>query len=324
MSLAIPDGVVLVTGATGFLGANLVRSLVADGAEVHVLVRSGARLDRLGTEPAVKVWHGDITDVAAVTACFVGARPSTVFHLAGHTAARRSPTDREQGLQALQVNLHGALHMLHAAEACGAPVQRFVRIGGLEEYGAGPTPSREDQRERPRSPYSASQVAATHWCQMMQPHLAFPVVTLRPSLVFGPGQSTDFLIPALIDSLLQGRRFATTAGAQSRDLVFVDDAVGAMRAAVSADGLRGAVINVSSGGNFIIREVVSTIADMLNARDLLDIGVAPEREGDLACLTGDPSEAERLLGWRATTSLRDGLQLTIDWHKDQLMKARGA
>lgn len=322
MNPVIPDGAVLVTGATGFLGATLVRSLVADGAEVHAFVRPGGRVAQMRALPAVKVWYGDVTDVEAVRACFEQARPTTVFHLAGHTAARHTATDRRQGLEALQVNLHGVINLLHAAEDCGGHVRRFVRLGGLEEYGAGPSPSHESQRERPRSPYSASQVAATHWCQMMQPHLSFPVVTLRPSLVYGPGQSSNFLIPALIGSLLQGRRFATTAGTQSRDLVYVGDAIAAMRAAAGVEELRGEVINVSSGQNFVIREVVSMVADLLGARHLLDQGAAAERVGDLACLTGDTAEAERLLGWRATTSLSDGLERTIAWHKEQLLKAR--
>ncbi|MDZ4760267.1 MAG: SDR family NAD(P)-dependent oxidoreductase [Alphaproteobacteria bacterium] len=318
----IPDGPVLVTGASGFLGAHLVRSLVSDGADVHALIRSGARLDRLGAQAGVTVWRGDITDAEAVKSCLGEMRPSTIFHLAAHTAARRAPADREQALQALQVNLLGVINMLHGAEASGAPVQRFVRLGGLEEYGAGPSPSCEAQRERPRSPYSASQVAATHWCQMIQPSLAFPVVTLRPALTFGPGQSTDFLIPALIDALLEGRRFATTAGNQSRDLVFVEDAIDALRAAAIADGLHGAIINVGSGLNFVIRDVVAMVADILDAHALLDIGGAAEREGDLACLAGDPAEAERLLGWRVTTSLRDGLRLTIDWRRSSLSGVR--
>ncbi len=315
MSQALPDGPVLVTGASGFVGAHLVRSLLEDGAEVHVLARPGARLDRLGAEPQVRVWRSDITDAKAVASCFEDVQPIAVFHLAADTAARRSPSDRDQGLRALQVNLNGLINMLSGAVASGAPVRQFLRLGGLEEYGAGPTPSREDQREQPRSPYSVSQVAATHWCQMVQPNLAFPVVTLRPALIFGPGQSSDFLIPGLIDALLQGRRFATTGGRQSRDLIFIADAISAIRAAGGKEGLRGAVINVSSGRHYVIRDVVSMIADMLGAQDLLDIGAIPEREGDLAFLAGDPSEAERRLQWRANTSLQEGLRLTIDWHR---------
>lgn len=309
------SGPVLVTGASGFIGAHLVRNLLKDGIEVHVFARRGARLDRLGSEPQVTVWHGDITDADAVESCFKNVLPTAVFHLAADTAARRAPSDRDQGLRALQVNLYGLINMLNGAVSSGAPLQQFLRLGGLEEYGAGPTPSREDQREEPRSPYSVSQVAATHWCRMMQPTLAFPVVTLRPALIFGPGQSSDFLIPALIEALLQGRRFATTEGRQCRDLIFVDDAIRAIRAASGTDGLHGAVVNVSSGRHYVIRDVVSMIADMLSARRLLDIGLVPERQSDLAFLTGDPCKAQQQLQWQASTSLADGLKTTIEWYK---------
>src|SRR5439155_5299425 len=130
---------------------------------------------------------------------------------------------------------------------------------GLEEYGSGPAPFVESQREAPRSAYSASQVAGTHLVQALQPSLPFAAVTLRPTLIYGPGQSTDFLIPALIEALLGGRPFALSEGRQRRDLLHIDDLVTAMLAASSGEGMAGEVINVASGTARQIRTVARAV-----------------------------------------------------------------
>ena len=119
--------------------------------------------------------------------------------------------------RALRVNLDGTLAVLRAVQEASHDVAAVVRAGGLEEYGAGPTPYREGQREAPISPYSASQVAATHFCQMLQPDTAAAIITLRPALVYGPGQGGDFFIPSLIRSCLANVPFDMTSGVQGRD-----------------------------------------------------------------------------------------------------------
>lgn len=320
--MAAVTNVALVTGATGFLGSHLAASLAADGVVVHVLVRKGADLSRLrGIAPAPVYWTGDLTDPASLERCCRGARPDVIYHLAGDTAGRRFDGDWAHVNPTLAVNLIGTLNLLRAAAVSPAPPRTVVRVGGLEEYGAGSAPYDEAQREMPRSPYSASQVAATHWCQMLQPHLGFDVVTLRPALVYGPAQSPDFLIPALIRALLLRWRFPLTDGLQRRDLIHVEDFVAAARAALGASGLGGEVINVASGEGHRIRDVAALIARLLEAEELLDIGAAPSRVGDVENLVADPRRAERLLGWRPRIPLEDGLRRTIAWYRDHLTRS---
>src|SRR5439155_23050557 len=106
--------------------------------------------------------------------------------------------------------------------------------GGLEEYGTAPTPYDEFQREAPISPYSASQVATAHYVGVLQHHTMARIVTLRPALVYGPDQSTDFFIPSLIVSCLRGATFDMTDGTQGRDLLYIDDLVDAIVLAATA------------------------------------------------------------------------------------------
>ena len=159
----------LVTGASGFIGSHLVARLLREGAEVHVLQRGDAPGPRLRPMLArLRVWHADVTDGASVHAAFEGAAPDLVVHLAADTTVRRLHEGWAGVTRSIRVNLEGTLALVRETLEARHPVSVFVRAGGLEEYGTGATPYVETQREQPISPYSASQVAATHYCEMLQ------------------------------------------------------------------------------------------------------------------------------------------------------------
>lgn len=318
-------GSVLVTGATGFLGSHLTRRLSAQGRPVHVLARPDSDFRRLGDiANRLTVWTGDMTDFASVLAACRGARPETIFHLAGDTGLRAFSGDWASVERAATTGIGGLMRLLQAASEAAPELRCLVRAGGLEEYGAGPSPFVETQREAPCSPYSFAQAAGAHLCQMMQPYLPFAVVTLRPTLIYGPEQSSGFLIPSLIHALLRGRRFTLTEGRQRRDLLHVDDFVSAALAAAEQDDLRGAVLNIASGEGHAIRDIATRIAEMLDATALLDVGGAPERPTEIFDLVGDATSARIRLGWRPQVSLDEGLARTIGWHREQLAQEAAA
>ena len=312
-------GSVLVTGATGFLGSHLTRRLLAQGRQVHVLARPDSDFRRLrDCRSRLTVWSGDMADAASLRAACRGARPETIFHLAGDTSLRAFSGDWASLERAATTGLGGLMNLLQAAREEAPELRSLVRTGGLEEYGAGPSPFVESQREAPCSPYSFAQTAGTHLSQMMQPHLPFAVVTLRPTLIYGPDQSADFLIPALIRALLHGRRFTLTEGRQRRDLLHVDDFVAAALGAADHDSLRGAVLNIASGEGHAIRDIATRIAGMVEATALLDIGGAPERATEIFDLVGDAALARAKLGWTPRVTLDEGLARTIAWHREAL------
>lgn len=311
-------GAVLVTGATGFLGSHLTRRLLARGHPVHVLARPDSDFRRLrDCRDRLTVWTGDVTDFASVREACRGAQPEAIFHLAGDTSLRAFSGDWNSVERAASVGVGGLMTLLRAASEAAPGLRCLVRTGGLEEYGAGPSPFVESQREAPRSPYSFAQVAGVHLSQMMQPHLPFAVVTLRPTLIYGPDQSRDFLIPGLIEALLRGRRFTLTEGRQRRDLLHVDDFVSAALAAAQDKDLRGAVLNIASGEGHAIRDIALRIAEMLDATHLLNIGGAPERVSEIFDLVGDATLARQRIDWRPEVSLEDGLARTIAWHRSK-------
>lgn len=307
---------VLVTGGTGFIGSHLTRRLVREGARVHLLVRPESRSWRIRDVWAdVTCWQGNVTDFDSVERCITGARPAVIFQVAGATHGRGLANDLAQIDQSIEMNLKGTLNVLKAAHRCEQAVQCIVRTGGLEEYGNGKAPYDEDQRESPVSAYSASQVATTHYCQMMGRGLGLPIVTLRPALTYGPAQSTSFLVPALILHCLEGRDFEMTSGEQGRDYVYVEDVVDAyLRAALTPEA-RGEVINIGSGREYRIRDVAERILRLTEAAIRLQTGRSP-RPCEIQHLFCRIEKAARILGWSPRTALEEGLAYTIAWYRE--------
>jgi UDP-glucose 4-epimerase len=316
---------VLVTGATGFIGSHLVRRLVRDGATVHCLVRPGSNAERIADVAAkCQPWSGDLRDPVSLTRSAAGAQPKIVFHVAGVTSGRQPGNEFEQIERALEGNLKGTINLLEAVRRADIPLERFVATGGLEEYGVGVSPYDEAQRESPVSPYSASQAATTHFCQMLQRRLQLPIVTLRPALTYGPAQSVDFFIPALIMRCLQGGDFDMTNGQQRRDLLYVEDLVDAYLRAALAPRVVGEVINVGSGVAALVGEVATAVVQLSGARTRLRMGVIPERVTEIAHLVCRNDKAARLLGWQPVTSLTEGLVRTIAWYRERNASTRSA
>lgn len=305
----------LVTGGTGFIGSHLVHALVERGLEVHVLHRATSAFARLaGVAERVSLWPVEFGDGPALARLCAELRPRTVFHLAGDTGMRFLDPELSQLRASAAEYVRAGLELVLALRAAGT-VRVLVRAGGIEEYGRGPAPFSEAQREAPVSPYSAGQVALTHYLQMLQPSLDFDVLSVRPALIYGPAQSDGFLVPALIRACLAGRDFAMTSGQQARDLVFVDDLVDALLLAATTPGLAGQVLNLGSGRAHVVLDVARTIVRLCQASIALQVGSAPARASEIERQLLDSTRAAERLGWRAETALEDGLAATIAWYR---------
>lgn len=302
-----PAGPVLVTGGTGFVGANLVRRLLAEGHEVHLLVRPGHAGWRLtGLEGAAVHLHlADLGDEAAVNAVALAVQPEVTFHLAAHGAYS---WERDLSLMT-RVNFDGTVTVVRAAIAAGC--RAIVTAGSSSEYGYTDHAPREDQVLAPNSNYAITKAAATHAAQLISRQSGVPVTTLRLYSVYGPYEDPARLIPSVVRAGLAGGlpRFADPASA--RDFVHADDVCEAFLIAAKVTET-AAVLNVASGRQVALHEVAELAQVRFGIDERPDWGSMPDRPWDTDCWVGDAS-ALRRLGWRPRYDFAAGFARTAEW-----------
>ncbi len=302
------DRVVLVTGAGGFLGRHLCRLLLAKGAQVHGTVRTRA------APHAVRSHRVELSDPAAVAACFETVQPTLVFHLAAPVNLSRSPDAFVQ----LRPGILDATH--HIAQACLTHGARLVSAGTCEEYGAQRAPFVESMPPMPVSAYSSLKLAATQWLLTLHRIAGLDATVVRPFLSYGPGQLAGRLIPSAIDAAIARRPFEITDGRQTREFNFVDDIVAGIAAAADP-AASGRVINIGGGPELSVGELTTTIFELVGADpSLVRSGALPRRAGEVPRFYGDHSLALSLLGHRPQVGLTQGLRTTIEHrsrHGDQ-------
>jgi len=306
---------VLVTGGTGFLGSHLVRRLVGHDANVAITVRAGTEPRRIrDVVNRTRRIEADVTDAASLRAAVREAAPDAVFHLAAWTGGRHADVE-DAFRRSLAVNHEGTMNVLKAVRD-EAPGARVVRTGSMAEYGDGEAPFREDSPTREDSSYSGSVILATHLAHAIAPTWGLKPVTLRPSLIYGPAQDSDYFLPGLIRACLAGADFPMTTGEQGVDFVFVEDVVEALVRAAGSGAAAGEIFNVGSGVEITVRELAETVVRRTGTRAKLLIGAVPtrEREAQHRCL--DIGKAERMLGWTPRTPLEEGIDLTVAWFRE--------
>ena len=302
----------LVTGASGFVGANLARRLVRDGHDVHLLLRPEYQPWRVrAIADRVHLHEADITNADDVRRMMQSAHPDYVFHLAAFGAySHQRDLDRM-----VATNIVGTARLLDAAVEAG--VKAFVHSGSSSEYGLKNTAAREDDRLEPNSDYAVTKGAATHYCRHVAVSRDFNAITLRLYSIYGPWEAPTRLVPVLLTHALRGEWPPLTPPSTARDFVYVDDAVEAMLAVAAAPSVpRGAIYNVCSGVQTTLADVVDTVRDLLAIEAEPRWSTMAPRDWDTDRWVGSPDAIAQAVGWRATTPLREGLSRTLAWMRE--------
>jgi nucleoside-diphosphate-sugar epimerase len=298
----------LVTGAGGFVGANLVRYLLKRGDEPVAVIRPGSSSWRLtDAAPEVRVEMADLRRPGDVARVVAAVAPDVIFNLAAYGAYSWQTNVDEM----LAVNVRATETLLRAARRVGA---RFVHAGSSSEYGFADRASTERDPVAPNSYYAVTKVAATHLCRLAAQQHGQPAVTLRLYSVYGPWEEPGRLMPTLVDRALDGTYPPLVDPQTARDFVWVDDVCDAfVRAALTALPHRGEVINVASGVQTTLGWLVDIVRPLFAVDSHPVWDSMPGRAWDTAVWVGDPSTAADLLGWTATTSLQQGLATLAAW-----------
>jgi UDP-glucose 4-epimerase len=297
----------LVTGGAGFLGSALSNRLVAEGHEVRVIdnLTAGdpARLDQ-----AVLFERGDVADIPKLWTLLQDVK--CVYHLAARVSVPESmkyPRDYNH------VNVGGTVSVMEAMRDAG--VQRVVLASSGAVYGEQPErPLREDMNPVPDSPYAVSKLSAEIYVRTIGGLWGIETLALRIFNAYGPGQQLPAshapVIPRLLKAAQTGASLVIFGdGSNTRDFVYVDDVVDALAAAAIAPNVDRQVINVGSGVETSLSDLVKTIQDITGhaAEPLYN----PGQMAGVRHMQADIARAQQLLGFAPRTALLDGLRLTL-------------
>lgn len=297
-----------ITGGSGFVGANLVRRLLADGHEVHVLLREAHDPWRLTDVIGdVSVHAGAVADPDKVAAALAAAKPDWIFHLAayGAYATQADPA------AAARTNAFGTVAVLEASAARG--FEAFVHAGSSSEYGPKDHAPAEDELVAPNSAYAATKVAATVYGQYVARRDGSRVVTMRVYSAYGPFEEPSRLIPVLVVHALERRLPPLADPRIARDYIHVADVCDALVRGTASRPGTGAVYNVATGRQTSLRDLVdlSRTAFAIDAEP--EWGSFPARAWDTTVWVGDATRLRTELGWHPHVALEEGLRSMSTW-----------
>jgi UDP-glucose 4-epimerase len=299
---------VLVTGGAGFIGSHLTDAFLARGDEVAIVDdlsrgRPG-RLDDRATAHKL-----GITDAGPLTALVEQTRPELICHLAGQIDVRASVAAPAEDAQA---NVLGTVNVLEAARAADARVL-FCSIGGALYGRDAPIPSLEDVLPLPESPYGIAKYCAEQYVGLYNRLHGTRHTILRLANVYGPRQDPAGeagVIPIFCGRVLAGERLVIYGdGTQTRDFVYVGDAVAAFLAA--ADQGRPGIWNFGTGIESSVLDLARLIGE--TAGRAVDPQFAPARPGELQRSALAAERAERDLGWKPAVGVADGVRRVYRW-----------
>ena len=311
-SMSLSDERFFVTGATGFVGAFLVRKLADLGCEVHLLERENAKRWRLrDVENAFTFHRGDLTDLEGLRKIVSNVQPTVIYHLGVH-GAYPFQTDADE---TIRTNVFGSWNLLKACSDIDYKV--FVNTGSSSEYGSKPHAMRESDVLDPDSYYAVAKSAQTLICRHTARIDKRPINTFRLFSVYGPYEEPSRLVPTVIRSCLEGRELKMVSPETARDFIYVGDVVDAYLRIDELSGPYGEVFNIGTGVQSTVRDVVEACLQATGANPKVSWGAMPHRPWDTETWVADCTKVRRMLNWTASTGLEQGIAKTVEWSRSQ-------
>ncbi len=309
----------VVTGGAGFIGSNLVRSLLREpGARVVVVDNylTGKPENIHEVRDGIEVLEVDIRDYDDVRRAVRHA--DVVYHLAAIPSVPRSI---ENPVPSHEVNVNGTFNVLRACTE--ERVRRVIFAGSSSAYGdTDVLPKTEEMAPRPKSPYAVQKLIGENYATVFYSCYGLETVTLRFFNVFGPRQDPGSPYSGVISIFMKkliAREQPTIFGdgMQTRDFTYVEDVAGLCRRAAAAPrSACGRVYNAGNGNRYTLNEVWETLNQIEGTN--IPARYGPDRGGDVRDSQADTTAARKYLGHDPQYSLEEGLRRTLEWYRASL------
>lgn len=325
----------LITGGCGFLGTALIRALVQEedhkirvvdnltvgnredlSAACGFTETAASRLEPMSPKSgsaSVELVEGDILDEELAIRAAEGA--DVIVHLAANTGVAPSVADPRADCMS---NVLGTFNYLEAARRHGT--RRFVFASSGAAVGEVDPPIHEEIPPHPVSPYGTSKLAGEGYCSAYCRTFGVETVALRFGNVYGPGSThKNSAVAKFTKRAMSGEVLEIYGdGTQTRDFIYIEDLIRAVRLAATVDDVGGEVFQIATNAETSVQELIDMLLPILAANGVKDVEIreTEPRQGDVQRNYSDTSKAARMLGWRAEVNLEEGIRRTVDWFTD--------
>jgi nucleoside-diphosphate-sugar epimerase len=299
---------VFISGATGFIGSNLLRRSLNQGADVYINMRKSSNPWRIrDVLKDVSITPVDIIDSLKIKESLRKIRPNIILHSAAYgTSAVQNDTRK-----IFKTNVGGTINLVQSCMDFSFDL--FVNTGSSSEYGIKNAPMHESDILEPINDYGVSKAAGTLYCRSVAVNRNLPIATLRLFSPFGPFEHESRLIPSLILAALQKKKLKISSRSFVRDFIFIDDVLDAYESLLMMKNPSGKIFNIGSGEQRTIGEIADTIARLMGGEDECEIGLPQAWKNEPACWQADLSLAKSELKWKPKFTVEEGLSATINW-----------
>lgn len=304
---------ILVTGATGFVGACLTRALLTAGNEVNIFTREKSNTWRLNDVLGnVNNYKVDLRDQNSVESAIATIKPKIIYHCAvygGFSFQRDTKA-------IIESNLLGTINLLNACVK--TDFDYFINTGSSSEYGIKKHPMKEIDILEPIGDYAVTKAAATLYCQSEALQKKLPIVNLRLFSPYGPWDDPNRFIPYVIKSLLIGEKPQLANPLSVRDYVYIDDVIDLYLNIIKTKIACGSIYNLGTGIQHSIGEVVSKISENMEIDVEPEWGKFQTNKLEPQNWSADIDKTRSELNWNPIFTLDNGIHKTISWFKENI------
>ena len=302
---------ILITGATGFVGSNLLRFFVSKNIKVNILIRKSSNLWRIkDILHKSNFYHVDLNDNIKLAKKIRKIKPKTIFHLAAHGAY-----SSQNNMDTIKSTvLDGTINLLNECSKYNFNV--FLNTGSSSEYGFKNKIMKERDLLIPNSYYSLFKSSATLFCQYMSLKKNLAITTIRAFHVYGPYEEPIRLIPTLLKKLIENKKIKLVSPDISRDLIYIDDVINFYILIAKNNKLRGEIFNLGYGKKTTIKLIYDYLKRITNYKNFNKWSTMKNRSWDQKVWFSDMTYVKRKLKWCPKIDYKKGLYKTLIWHKE--------
>lgn len=302
----------LLTGATGFIGSNLVRELVRKGEHVSIIVRDKNKNNwRLkDIESKLDIYECNLLS-ESLKYLINKIRPDFIFHLAAYGI----PPEEDNAYEMIDVNLKGTINLIDAVKKI--PFKLFVNTGSCMEYGIKKNPMKEKDVLEPIFDYAITKAAATLYCRKEGVRSNLPIVNFRLFTPYGYFEELYRLIPTVVKNAIENKPIKVSTPKTVRDFIFIEDLVDAYLQVTKMPLPNGEIFNIGTGKQNSIGEIVQLCLEISQSKSKVLWGAMPmqKRYIEPDRFEADMSKTKKILNWQPKTTIEEGLKKTVEWFK---------